>query len=112
MIARALYRRDSERNGKVVDAISLRTGAVDGGWLEAARAMAFLVQQGTSREAEQTARQLGRLPYSRCSFERVAHLVGELYASEHADIADALIADYQVPRQARGVSVSLDRSIG
>lgn len=107
---RALYRRDGERNGKVVDAVSLRTGALDGGWLpQAARAMAHLVQQGTSREAEQTAAQLGRLPYSRCSFERVTHQVGKLYVGAHADIEDVLIGAYDLPQAARSVSVSLDR---
>jgi hypothetical protein len=107
---RALYRRDGERNGKVVDAVSLRTGALEGGWLpQTARAMAHMVQQGTSREAEQTAAQMGRLPYSRCSFERVAHLVGELYVGAHADIEDGLMAAYEVPRAVRSVSVSLDR---
>jgi hypothetical protein len=110
VVARALYRRDGERNGKVVDAVSLRSGALDGGWLpQTARAMAHLVQQGTSREAEQTAVQLGRLPYSRCSFERVAHQVGELYVGAHADIEDALMDRFVVPRAANSVSVSLDR---
>jgi hypothetical protein len=49
------------------------------------------------------------LPYSRCSFERVAHQVGDLYVGAHADIEDALMDAYQVPRAARSVSVSLDR---
>jgi hypothetical protein len=110
MVPRALYRRDGKRNAKVVDAVSLRAGALDGGWLpQTARAMAHLIQQGTSREAEQTAAQLGRLPYSRCSFERVAHEVGSLYVAAHADIEDALMAAYELPRAARSVSVSLDR---
>jgi hypothetical protein len=107
---RALYRRDGERNGKVVDAVSLRAGALDGGWLpQTARAMAHLVQQGTSREAEETVAELRRLPYSRCSFERVAHQVGALYVAAHADIEDALMETFELPRGARSVSVSLDR---
>jgi hypothetical protein len=110
VVPRALYRRDGERNGKVVDAVSLRAGALGGGWLpQTARAMAFLIQQGTSREAEETAAQLGRLPYSRCSFERVAHDVGRLFVAAHADVEDALMAVYELPRGVRSMSVSLDR---
>lgn len=71
--------------------------------------MAHQVQQVTSREAGESARQLGRLPYSRSSFERVAHSVGALYVPAHGDIEDALIEQYEVPAEARSVSVSLDR---
>jgi hypothetical protein len=56
-----------------------------------AREMAHAVQQGPSREAEASAREFGRLPYSRASFERVAHLVGALAVADHQDIEDALI---------------------
>jgi hypothetical protein len=108
VVTRSLYR--AERNGKVVDPINLRTGAVDGGWLpETAAAMAHLLQQGPSREAEATAQRLGRLPYSRCSFERVGHAVGALYGTRQREIDDALIVALQIPQAARTVSFGLDR---
>src|SRR5450755_4259173 len=71
--------------------------------------MAHAVQQGPSREAEASAREFGRLPYSRASFERVAHLVGALAVADRQDIEDALIDAVEVPREASSVSVSLDR---
>lgn len=102
-VERSLYR--AERNGKVVDAISLRAGALDGGWLpETAKAMAHLLQRGTAREAEDTAKSMARLPYSRSSFERVGHEVGKLYAAKKTETDDALIVALQVPKEARAVS--------
>jgi hypothetical protein len=110
VVERSLYREVGRRNAKVVDPVSLRAGVVEDGWLpRTASAMAHQVQQVTSREAEASARQLGRLPYSRSSFERVAHAVGALYVPAHGDIEDALIEQYEVPAEARSVSVSLDR---
>lgn len=113
-IERSLYRQSGQRGGqpggKVVDPVSLRAGVVGDGWLpRTARVMAHGVQQGTSREAEATAGEYGRLPYSRSSFERVAHLVGTLAVADHRDIEDALIDAYELPGEARSVSVSLDR---
>jgi hypothetical protein len=113
-VERSLYRKSGERGGqpggKVVDAVSLRAGVVGDGWLpDTARLIAHEVQQGTSREAEATAREFGRVPYSRASFEKVAHLVGALAVADHQDIEDALIDAYEVPTEARSISVSLDR---
>src|SRR5438105_12158292 len=113
-VERSLYRQLGERGGqpggRVVDPVSLRAGVVEDGWLpRAARAMAHAVQQGPSREAEASAREFGRLPYSRASFERVAHLVGALAVADHQDIEDALIDALEVPVEAYAVSVSLDR---
>jgi hypothetical protein len=113
-VERSLYRQSGERGGqpggKVVDAVSLRAGVVAEGWLpRTARAMAHAVQQGTSREAEATAKEFSRLPYSRASFERVAHVAGALAVADHQDIEDALIDAYEVPAEARSISVSLDR---
>jgi len=109
-VTRSLYRRAGERNGAVVDPVSLRAGAVDGVWLPgAARDMAYLLQQGTSREAEATARELGRLPYSRSSFERIGHVVGAKYVAQHQHVEELMIQAFQVPREVRSISASLDR---
>jgi hypothetical protein len=113
-VERSLYRAAGTRGGtpeaRVVDPISLRAGVVGDGWLpRTARAMAHAGQQGTSREAAASAAELDRVPYSRSSFERVTHLVGALSVAAHRDIEDALIDAYEIPAEARSLSVSLDR---
>jgi hypothetical protein len=110
VVTRSLYRECGTHHGKTVDVVSLRAGVVGDGWLQlTAQAMAHLLSQGTSREAETTARQMHRLEYSRSSFERVGHLTGELYVERHAEIEDAMIRALEVPPEARSVSVSIDR---
>jgi len=109
-VSRCLYRSLDEAQGSV-DPIALRIGAVRGYWCPAtAAAMAFLVQQGTVREAEHTAQQLGVLPYSDTSFHRVTHAVGTLYQTQREAVEEQLIAAYQVPARATGITVSLDRA--
>lgn len=108
-VPRSLYRECGVRNARTVDVVTLRSGALDGWLPEAAKPAAFLLQQGTSREAEATARALGVLPYSRSSFERVAHEVAELHAVVRDAVEDTLIDSYVLPAEARSVSLSLDR---
>ena len=110
VLPRAIYRKDGERNAPTVDAISLRSGAFGRGWLpQTAQAMAHAVQAGTSRDAEAGAQQTGRLPYSRASFERVAHAVGESWIRDHAEIEDELIEAFEVPAESHAIRVALDR---
>ena len=71
--------------------------------------MAFLMQQGPSREAVKAAEQMGILPYSRASFERVAHLAGEQYLEHQADIEDLTIQAFEIPEEVHALSVGLDR---
>ena len=111
-IERSLYRQSGQRGGhpggRVVDPVSLRAGVVEQGWLpRTAQVMAHQVQQGPSRDAVATAGEYGRLPYSRSSVERVAHLVGALALADRQDSEDVLIDTFEVPSEARSVSVSL-----
>jgi len=109
-VMRSLYRENGVRNGKTVDPVSLRAGVIEEGWLPStAQAIAFLLQQSPSREAVKAAEQLGRLPYSRSTFERVGHAVGALYDVVHAEVEDELIEQYQLPPEARSVTVGVDR---
>jgi len=109
-VTRSLFRPAGARGGASVDLVAMRAGAVDGTWLpEAAQAMAFLVQQVPAREAVDTARELGRLPFAKASFERVAQAVGKAYAQQEKQIDEALIEAFTVPAELASVSVALDR---
>lgn len=109
-VTRSLYRPAGERNAPVVDPVALRAGALERVWLPAAaREMAYLVQQGTSREAETTGQRLGRLPYSHSSFQHIAHVVGQRYVDQHQEIEQQLIEEFEVPEAAQSISASLDR---
>lgn len=110
-VERTVYRPVGVRNGPILDPIAIRIGAYGRGWLPlTAQCMSHDVQRGPSREAEDAARQTGRFPYSRASFERVAHMVGEHWLREHADIEDQLTQEFEVPAQAVAMSVALDRA--
>jgi hypothetical protein len=109
-VMRTLYREVGERHAKTVNAVSLRAGTVDEVWLPGvAQAMAYLLQRGTAREAEGTARVLGRVPYARTSFARVGQTLGAQYMGRQADIEEELSEGYELPPAAVSVSVALDR---
>ena len=110
-IERTLYRELGQRQGPVLDPIAMRAaGVVDGSWLpRTARAIAHLVSQVTSREAEVTGRELMRLPYSRSSIERVGHAVGAEYLSRREHVEPKLSETCELPPGITSVSVSVDR---
>lgn len=109
-VMRTLYRDAAVRNDKTVDAISLKLGCVEDGWLpEAAEAMAYLLQNSPGTEAEKLAKKLGRLPYSASSFKRVGTAVGELFEAQRGDVEDELITQCVIPDKVRSLTVSLDR---
>ena len=109
-VIRTLYRAQGQRTAKTVNAVSLRCGAVADEWLPAtAQAMAHQLQQGTAREAEVTAQRLGRLPYSRSSFESIGQEVGRQYTTRRTELEESLMEEYVVPADAASVSVALDR---
>lgn len=56
-----------------------------------------------------TARELGRLPYSRSSFERVPHELADVLAPHQAEIEEELIGEFVLPPESRSISVSIDR---
>lgn len=108
-VTRALFRACGVRNGPTLDPIAARVGAV-GTWLpDVAKAAAFLVQQGTSREAAATTQTTGAMPYSRSSFERVAHAVGALHDVVRDEVEDALAQRCVIPNDTASLSVALDR---
>jgi hypothetical protein len=110
VVERTLYRELGQRQGPVLDPIAVRAGVVDGSWLpRTARAIAHLVSQVTSREAEATGRELMRLPYSRSSIERVGHAVGAEYLSRREQVESKLIESCELPPGIASVSVSVDR---
>jgi hypothetical protein len=109
-VVRSLYREVGVRNGKTVDAVALRAGAIGDGWLpRTASVMAYLVGQSTSREAEGAAKKMGRAEYSRSAFEDMVHLMGRHFVPRHKDIEEQLISSLPVPAEARSVSAALDR---
>jgi hypothetical protein len=110
-VERTLYREQGRCQAPALDPIATRAGVVDGSWLpRTARAVAHLVAQVTSREACATSRELMRLPYSRCSIERVGHAVGAEYLKRREQVEPQLIEAYELPELARSISVSIDRT--
>ena len=110
-VERTLYRRRGESG--TVDAIGVRIGAVGSvgdRWLpKTAQAMSHEVQKATTREAEQSGKELHRLPYSHTAFHRVAQLVGEQFVVQRQDIEEVLIEELEVPDEAHSICASLDR---
>ena len=108
-IERKLFRQCGVHNGPTLDVVAVHAGLV-GDWTpRAAKTLGHLLQQGTARDAESIAREMGRMPYSRSSFERVGHEVGRLYLERRAEIDGQLVERMSVPDGSHSVSVAIDR---
>lgn len=109
-VSRHLYREQGVRNGPTVVPLELNAGIVEG-WMtpEAAQATAFLAQALPSREATETARQLGVLPSSRTSKARIGSAMGQRWAENRQEAEDHLIDSIEIAPEAAGISVAIDR---
>jgi len=109
-VPRRLYRQVGVHNGPTVVPLELRAGMVEGRWTPlAAAAAAHLLQDEPARDAVETCRALGVLPFSRSSIARTGTALGERWEEHRTEGEDHLISSLCVPAAARSVSVSVDR---
>ena len=104
---------DCEERGAAPREREFRVAFEGAGKVGAQGGIEFVADGVFERQREwpgQLAKELGRLPYSRASFERVPHLVGALYLAHRAKIEDEVMSEMEIPSQARAVTVSLDRA--
>jgi hypothetical protein len=110
-VTRHLYRKMGVRNGPTIVPMELRAGIVDGRYTPtAAEALAHLNQAVPSREADDLARCLRVLPYSRSTQFRGAYVVGERWGDLEEETFDRLIDNMEIPEEARSVTLSVDRA--
>jgi hypothetical protein len=109
-VTRHLYRLAGRRNGPTIVPVELRAGIVEGRYTPgAAVGLAHLNQAMPSREADEVARSLGVLPYSRSAQFRGGTAMGERWAELEATVARELIADVEIPNAARSIALAIDR---
>ncbi len=109
-ITRHLYRQTGRRNGATMVPVELRAGIVAGRHTPAAAVgLAHLNQAMPSREADEVARSLGVLPYSRSAQHRGGTVMGERWAELEQHSADTLIAELDIPEAACSLALSVDR---
>jgi len=110
-VERALYRLQGERNGPTIVPMELRAGIVEGLLTPAAaEGLATLGQTMPSREASETSKRLGVLPYSRSEHFRAAVAVGTRWGELRELYEESLVETMVIPTQATSVSVSVDRA--
>jgi hypothetical protein len=109
-VTRNLYRLVGERNGPTIVPLELRAGIVEGRYTPgAAVGLAHLNQAMPSREADEVARSLRVLPYSRSAQHRGGTAMGERWAEIEERESAQLIADLDIPVEARSLALSVDR---
>jgi hypothetical protein len=90
-VERHLFRQVGVRNGPTIVPMEQRAGIVGGRWTpSAAAAAAHLLQTEPSRDAVQTCKALGVMPFSRSSLVRSGELLGERWESLRPEAEDEL----------------------
>lgn len=109
-VNRHLYRLAGQRNGPTIVPMELRAGVVEGRYTPAAAVgLAHMNQAMPSREADEVARSLGVLPYSRSAQHRGATAMGERWASLEATAASELLVNLEIPAAAHSIALGVDR---
>jgi hypothetical protein len=75
----------------------------------AARAIAYTLQSVPGREGQRLCQEHGVLPYSHDTLEKVAGSLGQRWEDNRDGLEDLLIESFEIPEQAHGVSVAVDR---
>ena len=110
VVNRSVYRKRGEHNGRLVCPVELRWGMVGGRWTPyCARQMSFLGQNQPYGQATKLAEEMGRLTYSRASFERMTTRLGDDFEVDRERREDELIEQLEIPDEAVSVSVGVDR---
>lgn len=109
-VVRHLYRLTGQRNGPTVVPMELRAGIVEGRYTPgAAVGLAHMNQAMPSREADEVARSLGVLPYSRSAQHRGGTAMGARWAELEGTTAADLLSAVEVPEEARSIALAVDR---
>lgn len=109
-VERGLYRREDIRNGPTIVPLDKRAGMVEGRYTPAAAsAVAKLAEALPSREADNLAKSLGVLPYSRASQQRAGLDIGTRWGTLHVAAEPAITEAMVIPKAAVALSVAGDR---
>lgn len=109
-VRRSVYRKRGEHNGKLVCPVELKWGMINGRWTPCcARQMGYLGQNLPYGQAAKLAEEIGRIDYSRASFERMTTRLGSDFEKSREDLEDRLIEQVEIPEEAESVSVGIDR---
>lgn len=109
-ILRHLYRLHGVRNGPTIAPLEHAAGLVDGRWTpRAATLAAALLQNETAREAAQTCKRAGVMPYSAAALGRVTETVGTSWHDSRARIETQLMREFDLDKGVVAASVAADR---
>lgn len=109
-VLRHIYRLVGIHNGPTVVPLELRAGMVEGRFTPAAAiGLAHMNEAMPSREADEVARSLGVLPYSRSAQHRGGTAMGAKWAEMEETTASELLKVMKIPEEAYSIALGIDR---